>query len=286
LTGTLHRLLQQLDNDPSLLEPNRLRQRLEALDRLDAYLPYPESLPPALHLRAQTIAANLEAVNLALYDSIRHEIQRGTQPEAFLQCIHRQAESEEAAGPANNMGYDYLDELLAGVLQFEEPTTALIQTEPEIVPYQPTPARHIFDLLAAADLTASDVLVDLGSGLGHVPLLASICTPAHSIGIELELAYVDRARQCAHSLNLSRATFLQQDARTADLSFGTVFYLHTPFTGSILRRVLDLLMLEAAKHPIRICTYGPCTSLIADEPWLQSNAPPQTNRIALFLPRD
>ena len=40
-------------------------------------------------------------------------------------------------------------------------------------------------------------------------------------------------------LKLERVTFIQQDARAADFSGGTVFYLYTPFTGSILRSVLD-----------------------------------------------
>ena len=40
MTDALQRLVVQLDNAPSLVEPNQLRERLEALDRLDAYFPY------------------------------------------------------------------------------------------------------------------------------------------------------------------------------------------------------------------------------------------------------
>jgi hypothetical protein len=293
----LRRVLEELDNDPSLIEPHRLRQRLEAMDRLEAYLAGPaqstfgaDPVALSLHRRARTIVANLEAVNLDLYDAIRLEIQHGTQPEAFLRSMRDRPQTAETAGPANIMGYDYLDDLIAGVLQLEEPAAPTIPTQPEIVPYQPTPARHIFNLLGLTALTASDVLVDLGSGLGHVPLLTSVCTPARGIGIELEPAYVARARQCAHRLNLSRATFLNQDVRetagwSTALRTGTVFYLYTPFTGSILRHALDLLQREAATRPIRICTYGPCTPIVASEPWLESTSPPQPDRIALFLPR-
>jgi hypothetical protein len=42
-----------------------------------------------------------------------------------------------------------------------------------MVPYQPTPVRHILHLIAAAMVAEDDVFVDLGSGLGHVPLLVS-----------------------------------------------------------------------------------------------------------------
>jgi hypothetical protein len=99
---------------------------------------------------------------------------------------------------------------------------------------------------------------------------------------------VERARQCAQSLNLhlDRVSFLHQDARVADLSLGTVFYLYTPFTGSILRAVLDRLRREAATRPIRISSYGPCTSVIAEEPWLVAATAPEADRIALFRSRD
>jgi hypothetical protein len=180
------------------------------------------------------------------------------------------------------MGYDYLDELISGVLQFEEPNEATIQREWEKVFYQPSPSRHILDLIGQTALTEADVLIDLGSGLGHVPLMVSICTPARSTGIEVEATYVERARQCAQKLNLNRLTFIHQDVREADLSTGTVFYLYTPFAGSIQSDVLALLRHEAETRRIRICTYGPCTLLVAEESWLERTGEAETNRIALF----
>jgi len=144
----------------------------------------------------------------------------------------------------NGAGYDYLDELIVGVLRFEETGAAIVQPTTEMVFYQSTPARHIFDLIDRTALNEHDVLVDLGSGLGHVPLLASICTRARSIGVELEPVYVDCARQSAETLNLKNVTFIQQDARAAKLTDGTVFYMYTPFTGNMLRAVLDSLQRE------------------------------------------
>jgi Histone methylation protein DOT1 len=178
----------------------------------------------------------------------------------LLQWVHPSTWIAEVFGLAHGIGYGYLDELIIGVLQFEEPNTGHVQRGPEMVSYQPTPARHIFSLIGITALTATDVLVDLGSGLGHVPLLVSICTCAHSIGIELEGTYVECARQSARRLNLNKVTFVRQDARAADLSSGTVFYLYTPFMGSILSAVLNLLRREAANRQIRICTFGPCTN--------------------------
>lgn len=105
------------------------------------------------------------------------------------------------------------------------------------------------------------------TGLGHVYLLASLLTRAESIGIEVEAAYVASAQACSRGC--------------ADLSRGTVFYLYTPFTGSILER----LRRESLQHPIRICTLGPCTDAVARTPWLQATATPDLERITLFHPR-
>ncbi len=114
------------------------------------------------------------------------------------------------------------------------------------------------------------MLIDIGSGLGHVSILTSVWTSARSIGVELEPAYVACARRVVESLKLERIAFLEKDARAVDYSLGTVFYLYTPFTGSMLRTTLDLLRREANIRAIRICTFGPCTPVIAAEEWLDA----------------
>jgi SAM-dependent methyltransferase len=182
--------------------------------------------------------------------------------------------------------YDYLDELISGVLQFEEPSPEIVQLELEMVSYQPTPARHIFDLIRRAALTERDFLIDLGSGLGHVTLMAAICSCANCTGIEVEPSYGDCARKSARSLNLNNARFIQGDARAAHLSSGTVFYLYTPFNGAILRDVLNSLRQEAARREIRICTFGPCAPVVAEEPWLSALGPLEIERLAVFRSRD
>ncbi len=293
MMGALRSLVEGLEQDGSLHEPDELCRRVEALDRLEAYLldgQLPalgaQSIGAEIHQRATTLYAQLEAANFELYRAIRGEIQRGAGPDILLQWVHKSGRGGDAAGLAQGEGYDYLDELVLGVLQFEEPRAEVVPLGAEMVFYQPTPARHIFDLIGRTALTERDVLVDLGSGLGHVPLLTSICTSARSIGIEVEPAYIDCARQSAQGLNLNNVTFMHQDARTADLSAGTVFYLYTPFIGSILRAVLDSLRQEAAGRQIRICTLGRCTPTIAEEQWLEAMGGMEANRIAVFCSRN
>ena len=282
MTSALQYLVADLEQDRSLCEPSRLRDRVEALDHLETYL-IDDQLPvfsdKSINDRARTIYDKLEAVNRKLYREIRGGIQRGEGCVSLLKWVN---ESSSVEGE----GYDYLDDLISGILQFEIPDTVKIELTTEMVPYQPTPARHVFDMITRTALTDRDVLVDLGSGLGHVPLLVSICTDARCFGIELETTYVKCAQKTAQTLNLSNVTFIQQDARVADLSGGTVFYLYTPFIGTILRAVLDSLQQQAVSREIRVCTFGPCTPVVAKEPWLKSDRTPKVDRIAVFNSRN
>jgi SAM-dependent methyltransferase len=138
-----------------------------------------------------------------------------------------------------------------------------------MVYYQPTPARIILELVEKANLTGKDVFYDLGSGLGQVPILVNLLSEAQAKGIEFEPAYCDYARACAAELNLSRVEFINVDARKADYSDGTVFFMYTPFEGSLLQEVLEKLRGESRKRMIKLFTYGPCTPQVSQQSWLE-----------------
>jgi hypothetical protein len=279
----LHAFLCGLEADPSLFLPEQLRERLIALDDLDAGFGGFDSedstrcTDSLIHQRAKALRIRLEAANAELYQSVRSDIVRGGQPRALLQWL-----DNEPRSLSPGLGFDYRDELLSGVLQLREPSAPSLQRSPEMVFYQPTPVRHILQLIAATALAEDDVFVDLGSGLGHVPLLVSMVTGAQSLGVEVEAAYVASARECAQSLHLSRVRFIPQDARDADLSRGTVFYLYSPFNGSILTDVLSALRMESMRRSIKICSLGPCTRTVANETWLKASTLPDPGRITVF----
>lgn len=293
LIEDLHDFLSELEGRSSLFKPEQLRGRLEVLDEIDAGFgdfnsgQFKNDWNERIYRRVKAIRTRLEAVNAELYQSIRSEIRHGAQPHALLQWIQSSENDDEAGSPASDLAdlaYDYRDELLSGIFQFCEPREANLHRVREMVFYQPSPVRHILQLIAASALCEADVLVDLGSGLGHVPLLASLLTGAQSLGVEVEAAYVASAQQCAQSLHLNRVRFIHEDARVADLSSGTVFYLYSPFTGSILAAVLERLRRESAYRPIRICTLGPCTCTIARESWLEASTLPDPGQITVFRP--
>jgi len=290
LTAERYDFLNELEADTSLLEPEQMRERLDVLDALDAGFAdlglrtFKKDTDERIHHRAQAIRARLEAINAELYQSVRSEILHGASRHILLQWIQDSASREERENPAPGFAYDYRDELLSGILQLREPSGANPHPAREMVFYQPTPVRHILRLVAASALSEADVFVDLGSGLGHVPLLASMLTGVRSFGIEVEAAYVASAQECGQSLQQSRVHFIHEDARTADLFAGTVFYLYSPFTGSILADVLDRLRRESARRPIKICTLGPCTCTVAMCSWLKASALPDPDQITVFRP--
>ena len=277
-----------LEADSSLFLPDQLRERLIAIDNLDAGFGGFDSEDSTrytysrLRQRANALRRRLEAANTELYQSVRTDIVRGDQRRALLQWLDDSASDEEPGSPLPGLGFDYRDELVSGVLQLPEPTEPNLRPLLEMAPYQPTPVRHILHLIAAAAVAEDDVFVDLGSGLGHVPLLVSMVTGAQSLGVEVQAAYVASARECAQSLCLSRVQFIAQDARDADISRGTVFYLYLPFKGSILADVLSSLRRESMCRSIKICSLGPCTHRVSNETWLKVSASADAGLITIF----
>jgi len=280
----LHNLLAQLESDESLLAPEQLRQRIEALDELDSHIEIdadavftPISADAAIIDHAVTLRRNLESANAAIYSDIRKDIQQGN-AEGLRSWIDHCRDGDD---PQPGLGYDHLDDLIAGVLQIPDPVE-VIRPRHEQVFYQPTPVRHALAMIEQSGLTENDLLVDVGSGLGQLCIVASILTGAQAIGIEIERAYIECARECVRNLQMSRIEFLHADAREADLSVGTVFHLYTPFNGSILRTVLNRLQHESTNRSIKVCTLGPCTDTVAQEPWLRTAMQPDAERVTVF----
>jgi hypothetical protein len=293
VSARLQGLVESLERDPSLRQPERWRERLDALDTLEHHLVFGASpqdgsgatTAAALHGRTRRLCGELERANRELCASIRERIRNGHGATVLREWTLALAADDDLARPTAGDGYDPLDTLLGGVLQFDEPGAGIAELAPDMVFYQPTPARHVVELIERAGLTARDVLIDLGSGLGHVPLLAAAGTPARCIGIEQEAVYVDCAQRCAAALGLTSVDFVRQDVRAADLSGGTVFHMYTPFTGAMLDEVLGLLRQQACTREIRLFTLGPCTPVVAAEPWLERIDPVRTDRPVLFRSR-
>jgi len=273
--------LEAIERDGTLYEVASFGSRLEALDAIEAsLLVRVEGLLAAhgqlqalveLQQRAGALKSRLEASDEELFRKLRAGIRAGDYRGAELR---RQLETNAGSGRGkrgqSGGAYDSLDALLGGVLFTEAAPEAAMERESEMVFYQPTPARIIFELVERADLQKDDTFYDLGSGLGQVVILANLLSGATTKGIEVDPAYCEYARRCARDLNLSGVDFVNADARVAEYAGGTVFFLYTPFEGRMLQQVLDRLGQEAETRRIAVYTYGPCTWQVARQDWLES----------------
>ena len=92
-----------------------------------------------------------------------------------------------------------------------------------------TPTRHnIADaMLRLASVTADDVVYDLGSGDGRIPIIAAQKYGARGVGIEIDPTLVERAWRIANEAEVAdRVSFVVGDLFEADLGKATVITLY------------------------------------------------------------
>jgi SAM-dependent methyltransferase len=173
------------------------------------------------------------------------------------------------SGDAGIPGYDNLDVLVNGLLGGSGMPAPTVELTPEMVEFYKTPVRVVLELAERVSWGPEDVFFDLGSGLGQVVITVHLLGGVAARGVEIEPAYCDFARSCALRLGLSEVDFIEGDARIVDLSAGTVFFLYTPFKGSVFLEVMERLRVLALTRGIRVISYGPCSAEIARLGWLK-----------------
>jgi predicted RNA methylase len=98
--------------------------------------------------------------------------------------------------------------------------------EPDVI-YVPTPQEVVEAMLKMANVTAKDVVYDLGSGDGRIPITAAQKFGATAIGIDINPERIKDANE-----NLAKAgvgdkvKFLNQDLFETDLTPATVITLY------------------------------------------------------------
>ena len=93
--------------------------------------------------------------------------------------------------------------------------------------FAPTDQPVADAMLRLAHVAPDDVVYDLGSGDGRIPILAAQKYGARGVGIELDPKLVALSRQVAREGEVSdRVTFIEGDVFTTDLSPATVVTLY------------------------------------------------------------
>jgi hypothetical protein len=199
------------------------------------------------------------------FQQIRAEIRAGRcRGQAFRKLI-----AEELRLDQGIMGYDELDVFVNRLLNIGEMPAPATELAAEMVEFYKTPARVVVELVERMGFGPEDIFVDLGAGLGQVVLLVHLLTGMRALGVEIEPAYCAYARRCAEKLGLTGVGFELGDARGADLSAGTVFFLFTPFKGDVFSQVMERVKVLALARRIRVVGYGPCSDEIARLDWLR-----------------
>ena len=124
--------------------------------------------------------------------------------------------------------------LLSGVVMGSSAVAGQAPPPPARKPdvfYAPTPQDVVDAMLKLARVTAQDVIYDLGSGDGRIPLTAARVYGARGVGIDLDPVLIREAQDHARKAGVaSKVQFRTADLFKSDISPATVVTLYlTPF---------------------------------------------------------
>jgi hypothetical protein len=267
--------IEAIKNNEKLYQTDNFNLRSQAIDDIDFHIidrleTLPDNGAQTLKQHAESVKLGLEAVDAQMFKQLREKISGGKlNTELLIRLFSEYFDNDLYSFIEHNKsGYDNLDIFFNGLLAGQNLPIETKAREPEMVFYQKTPARLILALIERAGFTPHDVFYDLGSGLGQVSILVNLLTGVTATGVEFEPAFCDYAKTCARAINLTDVHFINLDARNADYSTGTVFFMYTPFEGKIMQAVLKKLSVEAKSRIIKVFTYGPCTIEVSKQNWL------------------
>jgi hypothetical protein len=145
------------------------------------------------------------------------------------------------------------------------------------VPYLPSGVEEILATVLEVPVRPDDELVDLGSGMGRVVILAHLLSRARARGVEIQEHLVRSARARCDELGLAGSvSFVHANAVDTELD-GSIFFLYAPFNGAMLASVLRRLEQVARRRPIVVCAVG---LEFRDVPWL---SPRKTSSVTLTI---
>lgn len=145
-------------------------------------------------------------------------------------------------------------------------------------PYEPLPWMVLRRAMNVLDPGPDDVLLDYGSGLGRVLLLASHRRLKRVIGVEVEAQLAARAR--ANLAAAQRRLFSPVELVVADAVAWrvpddvTAVFLFNPFVGKVMQAVQANLKASLLRRPrplkVLYCFPGDQPDLFADCSWLRA----------------
>lgn len=108
-----------------------------------------------------------------------------------------------------------------------EGQTPEADTAEKDAPYVPTTRSVVREMLRVAGVSEEDVVYDLGSGDGRIPIMAAKEFGARGVGVEIDPDLVEKARTKAKMAGVAdRVEFRRGDLFKTDLSEATVVTLY------------------------------------------------------------
>ena len=132
---------------------------------------------------------------------------------------------------------------VAGAAQAQTPSQAPQLRSPDVI-YIPTPAGLVDAMLKLAGVGPNDVVYDLGSGDGRIPIAAVQTFNARSaIGVDIDPKRIREANSNLKKANVGdRVRFLNQDLFTTPIGEATVVTLY--LVQSLNERLMPKLQKE------------------------------------------
>jgi len=146
--------------------------------------------------------------------------------------------------------------LAAGLAALLLPTSAAPQ---KLVPYVPTAHEVVDRMLALAQVTKDDVVFDLGSGDGRIPIAAAKKYGAKGVGLDIDPDRIKESWVNAKAAGVEKLVdFREQDVLKADLSEATVvtLYLLSSFNAQ-LRPILTKQLRPGTRIVSHAFSMGP-----------------------------
>jgi SAM-dependent methyltransferase len=144
----------------------------------------------------------------------------------------------------------------------------------DCVAYLPCSVDVLLRLVERVPVQAADIVVDIGSGLGRAAALMHLLSGATVVGIEVQHALVQAAREVTDRLGLTRVSFVEGEASglAATMPAGTVYFLYCPFSGERLARTLDGIEAVARSRRVSVCAVD---LPLPQRPWLALDPQPE-----------
>lgn len=115
--------------------------------------------------------------------------------------------------------------LLVGLVALT--VSASVHAQVSDVPFVPTPSKVVDVMLGIAKVGPSDYVIDLGSGDGRIVIAAARKHGARGLGVDIDGALVDAARQEARRQGVSdRVAFANRNLFITDISDATVVTMY------------------------------------------------------------